>query len=39
MITATLDRETVAFYNLTVLLQDTPSDSSRVNNNLFNVSL
>lgn len=39
MITNTLDRETVAFYNFTVVLQDTPNDNSHVNNNSFNVSL
>ena len=39
MITNTLDRETVPNYNLTITLQDTPSDGSQVNSNSFIVSL
>ena len=37
-INETLDREKVAFYDLTVELQDTPTDGTQANRNSFTVS-
>ena len=37
-ISKSLDRETVASYNLTIELQDRPTDGSSSNSNSFTVS-